>query len=93
MGSVVDITTHWLRAAGRRFGLEEAEKADEVMRQACALGRLNEEFVDEVGRAVDHDIRKTVESLAMRVPAEKRAVFEKAARRAYRKFAKEHAAP
>jgi hypothetical protein len=77
-----DFASHRLRAEGRRYGRHEAEKAEALMREAAGYGMLTDELADRVLLAVDHDIRKTVANLAPQVPAEKRAVFERAARRA-----------
>jgi hypothetical protein len=81
-----------LRAEGRRFGLHKAAHAEQVMRQAHERGVLTDEMTDKILRAVDHDIRKTVQDLAKHLPEKKLVIFDKAARWAYRRHVKALAA-
>ena len=86
------LSAHHLRTEGARFGEHKAAHADKVMRQAHEAGLLTEQVNDQILAAVDHDIRKTVEDLAKQVPPAKLVIFDKAARRAYRHYAKAKAA-
>jgi hypothetical protein len=86
---VIVLSARSLRSEGTRFGLHKAQQVEEVSRKAHAMGRLTDEMADEIFDAADSDIRKTVADIAAQVPPDKAAMFERAARAAYRRRMKE----